>query len=59
MDKLVRENGTGSKSGYRNWTKGLSKLTKLDRLGRFVLSESSDYRNKRLEVRCTCQRLVR
>ena len=47
------------KSGYRNWTKGLSKLTKLDRLGRFVRSESWDHRNKRLEVMCTCQKLVR
>lgn len=24
------------KSGYRNWTKKLSRLTKLDRLARFV-----------------------
>ncbi|KAF3599115.1 hypothetical protein F2Q69_00034972 [Brassica cretica] len=52
MDKLVRENGTGSKSGYRDWTKELSRLTKLDRLSRFVRSEGCDYQNKRLEVSC-------
>ncbi|WZZ26796.1 hypothetical protein YC2023_010197 [Brassica napus] len=41
----LHSNGTSQvvivgKSGYRNWTKELSRLTKLDRLSMFVRSES-------------------